>query len=160
VQFNASYKQFSLNLQFVGVFGYKVYNDVKKVLDSYQRTNFRSDVSPWTESNTGTSDPRLGLDTDQGIIDNNRGDSDRWLDNGSYVRLRNVELGYKLSADNLSKLKLQSARFFISGQNLLTFTSYDGLDPDVVGVGIFERGLDSGNWPASRVYSVGLQVEF
>jgi hypothetical protein len=74
--------------------------------------------------------------------------------------LRNVELGYKLSADNLSKLKLQSARFFISGQNLLTFTSYDGLDPDVVGVGIFERGLDSGNWPASRVYSVGLQVEF
>jgi TonB-dependent starch-binding outer membrane protein SusC len=160
MQFNASYKQFSLNLQFVGVFGYKVYNDVKKVLDSYQRTNFRSDVSPWTESNTGTSDPRLGLDTDQGIIDNNRGDSDRWLDNGSYVRLRNVELGYKLSADNLSKLKLQSARFFISGQNLLTFTSYDGLDPDVVGVGIFERGLDSGNWPASRVYSVGLQVEF
>ena len=160
MQFNVSYRQFSLNLQFVGVFGYKVYNDVGRILDSYQRTNFRRDVSPWTESNTGTSDPRLGLDSDQGIIDNNRGDSDRWLDNGSYVRLRNIELGYKLSPDLSMKWKLQSARFFISAQNLLTFTNYDGLDPDVVGNGILQRGMDSGNWPSSRVYSLGVQVEF
>jgi TonB-linked SusC/RagA family outer membrane protein len=160
MQFNASYGQFSLNLQFVGVFGYKIYNDVGRVLDSYQRTNFRSDVNPWTESNTGTSDPRLGLDSDQGIIDNNRGDTDRWLDNGSYLRLRNVELGYKLHPDLVSKWKLKNARLFISAQNLLTFTKYDGLDPDVAQANILQRGLDSGNWPSSRVYSLGLQVEF
>jgi TonB-linked SusC/RagA family outer membrane protein len=160
MQANMSYRQFSLNLQFVGVFGNKVYNDVGRILDSYQRTNFRSDISPWTESNTGTSDPRLGLDSDQGIIDNNRGDSDRWIENGSYVRLRNIELGYSLSSERLSKWKLQSARVYISGQNLLTFTSYDGLDPEVAQGSILERGMDAGLWPASRVYSLGLQIEF
>jgi TonB-linked SusC/RagA family outer membrane protein len=168
LQFNASYKQFSLNVQFVGVFGYKIYNDVKRILDSYQRTNFRRDVSPWSETNTGTSDPRIALDTDQGIIDNNRGDTERWLSNASYVRLRNIELGYQLPSAWLTKLTIQRARIYISGQNLFTITGYNGLDPDVVGNTdpnnpqnrILERGVDLGNWPASRVLSAGLQFEF
>jgi TonB-linked SusC/RagA family outer membrane protein len=168
LQFNATYRQFSLNLQFVGVFGYTIYNDVKRVLDGYQRTNFRRDISPWSETNTGTSDPRIGLDTEQGIIDNNRGDTERWLDNASYVRLRNIELGYRLPPALLERLTLQSARVFISGQNLFTITGYDGLDPDVVGNTdpnnpqgrILERGVDLGNWPASRILSAGIQFEF
>jgi TonB-linked SusC/RagA family outer membrane protein len=160
MQFNASYKQFNLNLQFVGVFGYKIYNDVRHVLDGYQHTNFRSEISPWTESNTGTGDPRLGRDTEQGIVENNRGDSQRWLENGSYFRLRNIELGYKLPANLVSKASLLNARFFVSAQNLFTITKYTGLDPDVVGFGLYERGLDNGNWPASRVISVGLNCEF
>lgn len=168
LQLNATYKQFSLNIQLVGVLGYTVYNDVKRVLDGYQRTNFRRDVSPWTESNTGTTDPRIGLDTEQGIIDNNRGDSERWLDNASYVRMRNIELGYRVPPALLGRLTIQSARVYISGQNLFTITGYDGLDPDVVGNTdpnnpqgrILERGVDLGNWPASRVFSAGIQFEF
>ncbi|HYC87369.1 MAG TPA: SusC/RagA family TonB-linked outer membrane protein, partial [Chryseosolibacter sp.] len=160
LQFNASYKQFSVNLQFVGVFGYKIYNDVRQILDGYQNTNFRSDISPWTESNKGTSDPRIGRDTDLGIAYNNRSDTDRWLENGSYWRLRNIEIGYSLPQDLLTRMKTTSARFFISGQNLFTITKYSGLDPDVVGAGILERGFDNGNWPASRVISFGVQCEF
>jgi TonB-dependent starch-binding outer membrane protein SusC len=160
MQFNASYKQFHLNLQFVGVFGYKIYNDVRHILDSYQNTNFRSDISPWSESNRGTSDPRLGRDTEQGIVENNRGDSQRWLENGSYFRLRNVELGYQLPGNILPKAGFKTARFFMSAQNLFTITKYKGLDPDVVGLGLYERGLDNGNWPASRVISFGVQCEF
>jgi TonB-linked SusC/RagA family outer membrane protein len=167
-QFNASYKQFSLNIQLIGVFGYKVYNDVRRGLDSYQRTNFRSDISPWTSTNTDTDDPRLGLDTEQGIIDNNRTDSDRWLENASYVRLRNVEIGYNLPTGLLNRVSVKNARVFISGQNLLTITGYSGLDPDVVGntdpnngqARILERGVDLGNWPASRVFSIGVQCGF
>ncbi|HYG17298.1 MAG TPA: SusC/RagA family TonB-linked outer membrane protein, partial [Ohtaekwangia sp.] len=168
MQFAASYKQFTLNLQFVGVFGYTIYNDVRRALDSYQRSNFRSDISPWSESNTSTSDPRIGLDSEQGIIDNNRSDTDRWLDNASYVRLRNIELGYKFPSAWLNRLSLQQARIYISAQNLFTITKYDGLDPDVVGNTdpnnprgrILERGVDFGNWPSSRMVSVGLQCEF
>ncbi|HEY0743186.1 MAG TPA: SusC/RagA family TonB-linked outer membrane protein [Chryseosolibacter sp.] len=160
MQFNASYLQFNLNVQFVGVFGYKIYNDVRRSLDSYQHTNFRSDISPWTESNTGTSDPRLGRDTEQGIVENNRGDSERWLENGSYFRLRNIELGYRLPTNLVSKASLLNARFFVSAQNLFTITKYTGLDPDVVGSGLYERGLDNGNWPASRVISIGVNCEF
>lgn len=160
MQFNAQYKQFNFNLQFVGVFGYQIYNDVRKITDGYQNTNFRRDINPWTESNTSTSDPRLGRDTEQGIIENNRGDSERWLEEGSYLRLRNVEIGYRLPESLLNRISFLSARVFVSGQNLLTFTRYSGLDPDVVGSGLYERGLDNGNWPASRVISFGLQCEF
>ncbi len=159
-QFNATWKQFSFNLQLVGVFGFKVYNDVRRILDSYQRSNFRSDISPWTTSNAGTGDPRLGLDNDQGIIDNNKADTDRWLESGSYLRLRNLEIGYAIAGNLLDKANFRSARIFVSAQNLLTITKYSGLDPDVVGLGLYERGFDVGNWPPSRVISFGIQCEF
>lgn len=160
-QFNASYRQFSFNLQLVGIFGYSVLNGVRRELDSYQNTNFRRDISPWSADNTDTSDPRIGVAVgDPGLIDNARLESDRWLENASYVRVRNLELAYDISPDLLQRLKIQNARFYLSGQNLLTLTGYSGLDPDVTGNGILERGFDSGNWPASRVYSLGFQCNF
>ncbi|WP_374166905.1 SusC/RagA family TonB-linked outer membrane protein [Arcticibacter sp. MXS-1] len=160
-QFNASYRDFSLNLQFVGVFGYKIYNDVRRVMDSYQNTNFRRDISPWSESNRGTSDPRLGYqEGDLGIDYNNRSDTDRWLENGSYVRLRNVEIGYSLPKAALSRVKINNARVFLSAQNLFTITGYSGLDPDVTGANIQERGVDNGHWPAARIFSIGFTGEF
>ncbi|TXK49138.1 TonB-dependent receptor [Pontibacter qinzhouensis] len=159
-QFNASYRGFTFNMQLIGVFGHTVYNDVRRILDSYVNTNFRRDISPWTPENTNTSDPRLARNTEEGIIFNNQGQSDRWLENASYVRIRNIEFGYNLPASFLSRIHTNNARVFISGQNLLTFTKYSGLDPDITGVGILERGLDAGSWPASRVYSVGLNFEF
>jgi TonB-linked SusC/RagA family outer membrane protein len=160
-QFNASFKQFSLNLQFVGVFGYTIYNDVRRILDSYQNTNFRSDISPWSPTNTHTSDPRIGIASgDQGIVMNNFANSDRWLENASYVRLRNVEIGYALPKEMLDKLKFNNARIYVSGQNLFTITGYSGLDPDVTGANIQERGVDNGHWPSPRVFSIGIQGEF
>ncbi len=167
-QFNASYKGFTFNLQLVGVFGYTIYNDVRRVLDSYQQTNFRRDIDPWSPENPGGKDPRLALNTEQSIIDNNRGDSDRWLEDGAYLRIRNIELGYALPASFLERIGVESARVFISGQNLLTFTKYEGLDPDVVGntdsnngqARTLERGVDLGNWPASRTISAGLTFGF
>ncbi|WP_229312989.1 SusC/RagA family TonB-linked outer membrane protein [Larkinella terrae] len=160
-QANLAYKQFSLNVQLLGVFGYTVYNDVRRGLDSYQLTNFRADVSPWSTTNTGTSDPRIGLESgDQGIISNNLGYSDRWLENASYVRLRNVELGYTLPRALLSRAKIRSARAYVSGQNLFTITKYTGLDPDITGANIQERGVDNGHWPVPRVISVGVNLDF
>jgi TonB-dependent starch-binding outer membrane protein SusC len=168
-QFNASYKNFSLNIQLIGVFGYKIYNDVRRALDSYQQTNFRSDIDPWSSTNMGGKDPRIGLNTEQGIIDNNRGDTERWLEKGSYLRLRNLEFGYNFPNDLFgNKFSLSNTRIYVSAQNLFTITKYKGLDPDIVGntdpnngqVRILERGVDLGNWPASRVFSIGIQCGF
>lgn len=160
-QFNASYGQFSLNVQFIGVFGYTVYNDVRRSLDSYQNTNFRADINPWSSTNTNTNDPRIGLESgDQGIISNNFSYTDRWLENASYVRLRNVEVGYTFPKPILSKINLRNARLYVSGQNLFTVTRYSGLDPDVTGANIQERGVDNGHWPSPRVISVGLTGDF
>ncbi len=161
LQFNGTYKQLSINVQFVGVFGYKIYNDVRRVLDSYENlNNFRKDLNPWSTSNTGGTDPRLGLITDPGINENNRLESDRWLENGSYVRLRNVELDYLFTKGLLSNIGFTNTRIFVSGQNLFTITKYKGLDPDVTGSGVNLRGVDYGNWPSSRIISFGISAEF
>jgi len=161
LQFNGTYKQFSINIQLVGVFGYKIYNDVRRVLDSYSNlNNFRKDLNPWSPNNTGGSDPRLGLITDPGINENNRLESDRWLENGSYLRLRNVELDYVFPKGLLSPIGFTNTRIFVSGQNLLTLTKYKGLDPDVTGSGVNLRGVDYGNWPSSRIISFGISGEF
>lgn len=161
LQFGANYKGFDLSLQFIGIFGNEIFNSVRRELDSYQNTNFRSDISPWTPSNTNTSDPRIGVSiSDQGLVDNARFASDRWLEDGSYIRLRNVQLGYSFEDKFLSKVGMSGLRIYVSGQNLFTITDYSGLDPDVKGNGILERGVDIGNWPSSRILSIGLNVEF
>lgn len=162
LQFNAFYNNFTLNLQWVGVFGNKLYNDVRRVLDSYQLTNFRKDIDPWSENNPGGTDPRLAVSTgsDPAIAANNMAQTDRWLEKGTYLRLRNIELAYNVSKGILSRAGLSNARIFISGQNLFTITSYKGLDPDVQGNGILQRGFDNGNWPASRFYTAGITCEF
>ena len=161
-QFNASYKGFTFNIQLVGVFGYKVYNDVRRVLDGYQLTNFRKDIDPWSPTNVNGKDPRLAVDqgNDPTVATNNLAETSRWLENASYVRIRNLEIGYILPRKTMSGLGVANARVFISGQNLLTITGYKGLDPDVVGNGILQRGFDTGNWPPSRVLSGGIQFDF
>lgn len=159
-QFNAQYKNFTLNLQVVGVFGNYIYNGTRQILDGYQNTNFRKDIRPWTEENPNTGDPRIGVADGDPALALNASNSTRWLEDGSYFRVRNLEIGYNLDPALLGRSGIDQARIYISGQNLLTFTGYSGLDPDVVGAGILERGFDAGNWPSSRVYSLGLQFQF
>lgn len=162
VQFNASYKQFAFNLQLVGIFGSKIYNDIRRNLDNYQVNNFRRDINPWSPSNPNGTDPRLAVDqsSDPTVSFNNMAQTDRWLESGSYVRVRNAELSYTLPKSLLNRIAFTGARVYVSGQNLVTFTRYKGLDPDVQGTGIISRGLDAGNWPASRVISIGIQADF
>lgn len=161
LQFGANYKNFDLSLQFIGIFGNEIFNSVRSELDSYQNTNFRRDINPWTTTNTNTNDPRIGVATgDQGLVDNARFNSDRWLEDGSYIRLRNVQIGYNFDDTFLNKIGMSGLRIYASGQNLFTITDYSGLDPDVQGNGILERGVDAGNWPSSRIFSLGLNVEF
>ena len=164
LQFNSTYKSFSLSLQLYGAFGQKLYNDVLRDLDSYGNSNYRRDINPWTPTNTDTEFPRLGYQfapNDRGINENARGDSDRWIEDGSFLRLRNVELGYNIPAKFLSRASIGNARLYVSAQNLVTLTKYKGLDPDVVGANFnLEPGVDNGNYPSSRIISFGLNVGF
>jgi len=86
--------------------------------------------------------------------------SDRWLESGSYLRLRNLEFAYTFSKESLKRIGFTSSRIFLSGQNLFTITNYKGLDPDIAGVNIFERGLDNGQYPALRIFSAGINFGF
>ncbi len=171
LQFNGSYKNFSLAVQFYGSFGQQVYNDVRRDLDALGYSNYRRGIQPWTAENPNTDFPRIGVSygtgvagdpaVDRGIVSNARNDSDRWLESGSYLRIRNVELGYSIPKPLLTRFGLSDARVYVSGQNLYTFTGYSGLDPDIVGGNvILEPGLDVGNYPASRMVSLGLNLNF
>ncbi|MBS1660360.1 MAG: SusC/RagA family TonB-linked outer membrane protein [Bacteroidetes bacterium] len=162
LQFNGYYKGFNINVQLIGVFGNKIYDDVRRALDSYQLTNFRKAINPWSASNPGGTDPRLAVDngSDPSVSQNNIGQSDRWLENGSYVRLRNLEIGYSFSPSLLKQAGIKTMRAYVSGQNLLTITKYKGLDPDVANGNLIMRGMDSGFWPASRIFSGGISLEF
>ncbi|ANH80731.1 hypothetical protein A8C56_06840 [Niabella ginsenosidivorans] len=162
LQFNGSYKGFNINLQFIGIFGNKIYDDVRRALDGYQLTNYRNGIDPWSPTNTGGTDPRLAVDngSDPSVSANNMAQTDRWLENGSYVRLRNLEIGYTFDASALKRAGFKSTRIFISGQNLFTITKYKGLDPDVANNNALMRGMDSGFWPSSRIYSAGINFEF
>ena len=159
---NGSYKNFTLSMQLYAVVGNKLYNRPRYQVDRMdQVTNYRKGSSPWTAQNTNTTMPRAAIGSpDPGIAFNVLPQTDRWLENGSYLRLRNIELGYNLPKGVLSRAGFTNTRIFISGQNLLTFTKYTGLDPDITGVNIFERGLDNGQYPALRILTAGINVGF
>lgn len=156
---NVSYKQFSLNMQWYAVAGNKLYNRPRYTVDRMDlNTNFRTDATFWTAQAPSTTWPRAAIGApDQGIQYNVLPQSDRWLEDGSYLRLRNVEIAYQLSKKALAKTGFSQTVFYVSGQNLLTITGYKGLDPDITGVNIFERGLDNGQYPALRIVSAGLR---
>jgi TonB-dependent starch-binding outer membrane protein SusC len=171
LQFNANFKGLTLNVQLYGVFGQKLYNDVIRDLDAMGYSNYRKDINPWSPSNTGTDFPRLGVSyatgvpgdppVDLGIVSNVRGNTDRWIEDGSYVRMRNLEVGYMLPRSLINRISVNDARIFVSGQNLFTITKYSGIDPDVVGANInLEPGVDNGNYPSSRVITVGVNIGF
>jgi len=166
LQLNFGYKNFTFNMQWYAVVGNELYNRPRYTVDRMdQNTNFRKGATFWTAQNPSSEWPRAAIrnnssPADQGLDFNALPQSDWWLEDGSYVRLRNVEIGYTLSKNLLKAIRFSNARVFISGQNLLTFTKYKGLDPDIVGVNIFERGLDNGQYPALRIFCAGIQFGF
>ncbi|MBI2729341.1 MAG: SusC/RagA family TonB-linked outer membrane protein [Sphingobacteriales bacterium] len=156
---NFNYKNFSLNMQWYAVVGNKLYNRPRYTVDRMdQNTNFRKGATFWTPQNPSTEWPRAAIGApDQGIQFNVLPQSDRWLENGSYLRLRNLEVAYTFNKNQLKRIGFNECRVFLSGQNLLTITKYKGLDPDITGVNIFERGLDNGQYPALRIISAGVR---
>lgn len=161
LQFSGSYKRFSISIQFYGIYGNKIFNSVRSTIDRFDdNSNYRSSVSPWTPTNTNTTFPRIAYSGDLDIQYNTRGDSNRWLEDGSYLKLRNVEIGYLLPQTALKAIGFNNFKVYVSGQNLFTLTKYTGLDPDIVGNGLLERGVDSGNYPSTRLISIGLQAGF
>jgi TonB-dependent starch-binding outer membrane protein SusC len=159
---NTGYKNFNVNMQWYAVVGNKLYNRPRYNVDRMdQNTNFRSGATFWTAQSPGTEWPRAAMGApDKGIQYNVLPQSDRWLESGSYLRLRNLEVAYTFSKNALKRIGFDNSGVFVSGQNLITITKYTGLDPDIVGVNIFERGLDNGQYPALRIIAAGVRFGF
>ena len=158
----ATYKGFDLSVFWQGVTGNDVLNVTRTAVDGLNGdTNFRRDLQPWTPDNPSTTTPRLVYGGGAEAVKNFEVASTRWVEDGSYLRLKNVQLGYTLPAGLLSKVQgLGTVRVYVTGRNLVTFTKYTGFDPETPGVGVFGRGIDNGTYPNVRTITGGLQVNF
>ena len=152
------YKGIDLNLYFYGVCGNYIYNGVRRTLESMNDvSNFPANLKPWTGEGTSNTTPRPYM----GQTDNTLPYTDRWLERGDYLRLKNIQLGYSLPSSWLAKTDvIERCRIYFSGQNLFTLTGYSGFDPEISGGNPYGKGYDNGHFPPVRSYSFGLQVSF
>ena len=160
----ASYGGFDVALFFQGSQGNDVFNDTRYWLDrSDENGNYRADYSPWTPDNPSTTTPRAIIAGSGGTAAgyNARYNSTRWLESGSYLRLKNAQIGYSLPKDLLTRSKyIASLRVVLTGQNVFTVTDYSGFDPETVGQGALARGADVGSYPNLRSFTLGLDIGF
>jgi len=163
LNFNASYGNFDMNLFFFGSFGNDIWNqNYEFTVFRLYSTNVRQDrlTDSWTPSNTGAKYPQL----DQNDQYSNQYSS-FYLEDGSYLRLKNLQIGY-----NLPKMGwFQNVRIYIQGQNLFTLTKYPGLDPALPTISTNgssgnqsdqAMGIDYGPYPANRIFSIGINANF
>lgn len=158
--FDGSYKQFDLGLSLRGAFGNEIFSIPKFWTDRLDdNANYREGLQPWTPENPNTDVPRAVIGTAGAM--NADPVSDRWIEDGSYLRIQNVVLGYTLPKRYLRSLGVADGglRLYVNVQNLHTFTSYTFWDPENVGMGILARGVDDGQiFPNVRSYTVGLDL--
>ncbi|MDX6746611.1 TonB-dependent receptor [Polaribacter sp. PL03] len=147
---SANYKNFDASLFITGVQGADVYNTIRFDLEGGSRRVFNGTtelLNSWTPSNTSTTMPRFGGSTENFAV------SDRFIEDGSYTRLKNISLGFTLP-DNALNGYLSKVRVYASAQNLLTITDYNGLDPELT------AGVDLGRYPQPKSFLFGVQVSF
>jgi TonB-linked SusC/RagA family outer membrane protein len=156
--FSCEYKNFDFNLFFYGVYGNWVYNNSKFWLERMDETaNLPKKLQPWTGEGTSNSVPRPLMAPN----DNTLGYTDRWIERGDYLRLKNIQLGYTLPSTLLNRTKvIEKLRVYAGAQNLFTFTGYSGLDPEISGGGLFSKGYDDGHFPPVQTFTFGLQIGF
>lgn len=158
LNFSAAYKGFDLSFSLSGVFGHKIYNGNRYFYESMNAPiNMLSTVAnAWTPNNTNTDVPRAVYGDPNG----NSRESERFLENGAFVRLRQAQIGYTLPANLLKKVKIEKLRFYISGDNLFTITGYSGVDPEFSTSSPLNSGVDRYIYPFTRSYTVGAQLTF
>ncbi|MGN6420828.1 MAG: SusC/RagA family TonB-linked outer membrane protein [Pseudobacter sp.] len=154
INFNASYKNFDLSLFLNGKTGLQMYNGAKMFLYRFFRSADLNNA--WTPENSNSAVFRLS-NTDANV---NQRVSNYFLEDASFIRLRNIQIGYTVPAGLIRKASLSKLRIYVGAYNLLTFTGYTGFDPDLTSSGIFSRGVDRGYYPLSRSFVAGVNIGF
>ena len=157
------YKNFDFSVFFYGSQGNKIWNNVRYWTDFY--ASFAGAKSKtalydsWTPTHQNAKAP---IQENKGYASTNNSPSSYFIENGSYLRARNMMLGYTLPKNLLAKIGFQSIRVYVQAANLFTITKYTGLDPEINGNNnsVTEFGIDEGTYPSQRQYLVGLNVKF
>ncbi len=149
-----------LSLFFYGVAGNLVFNGVRRTMESMNDvSNYPAYLKPWTGEGTSNTTPRPVMGAAGG--DNVHEYSDRWIEKGDYLRLKNLQIGYSFPQHWMDKTNfMENCRVYLSTENLFTLTGYTGYDPEISGGNVYSKGRDNGHFPPVRTFSVGLQLGF
>lgn len=158
-----NYKNWDFSMFFQGAFGQKIFSQINYDIEGYYRgfnLTKRYYKEHWTETNHSNTQPRASWSGKT----NNVKASTRFLEDGSYVRLKNIQLGYNFKMKE--NCPVSSCRLYVAGSNLLTFTKYSGLDPEMTvstnssSEGDRANGIDWGTYPVARSVTLGLNITF
>ncbi len=159
------YKNWDLSAFFQGAYGQKVFSVLNRDIEGFYRAfnvTERYYDNHWTGENSTNTYPRASWDASN----NNTKFSTRFLEDGSYTRLKNLQIGYTFPQSVLSRYGFSNFRIYVSGTNLLTITGYKGLDPEQTvsnnaqGQGDSAAGIDWGTYPSARSYNIGINLTF
>ena len=154
-----NYHNFDLSFNFAGVMGYKLYNaDRLSGLDATQVYNWYADQqNRWHGAGTSNSIPRLSINN----LNNNYRSSDLWVQNGAYLSLKSIALGYTFTKYHISQVELPDIRIYVSSYNVFTITKYTGYTPELgYTYGNLQKGVDVAQYPQSRNVTIGATVNF
>jgi hypothetical protein len=153
-----TYKNFDISTFFYGSQGNDIFNNNKWWVDFWP--SFQGQKSQdllyrsWTPSNTGATVPKA---SNKSNFSTNTVSSSYYLEDGSFLRMKNLQVGYTVPASSLSKIYLKSVRVYVQAVNLFTITKYSGLDPEIGG-GDRAFGVDAGNYPNVKQFIIGLNL--
>lgn len=155
-----NYKNFDLSLFIQGSQGAEIYNFLKwqlEKLDNAYLNQLKTVEDRFSDTNPNGSLPRFTTTNS-----NNTFVSDRYVEDGSYVRIQNLTIGYRLPENLIKHIKMTNFRLYMSAQNLHTFTKYSGYDPEIGSYdnGILLMNVDQGHYPNPRTFTFGVNVEF
>lgn len=158
----AKYKAFDVSIFLYGVKGNSIWNQVKWWTDfysSFQGVKSKTALyDSWTPTNQNATAP---IQENTGYFSTSEVPNSYYIEDGSYLRAKNAQIGYRLPSNALSKLKIESARIYLQAANLFTITKYTGPDPEVGQVqGSTAFGLDEGTYPNTKQFLIGLNLSF
>jgi TonB-linked SusC/RagA family outer membrane protein len=159
------YKNFDLSVFFQGAYGQKILSVLNRDIEGFYRAfnvTERYYTNHWTPEHPNNQYPRASWDASG----NNAQISSRFLEKGSYTRLKNIQIGYSLPKEVLQRYGFSALRIYLSGTNLFTFTKYSGMDPEMTvsdnskTEGDKANGIDWGTYPAAKSYNFGVNLTF
>ncbi len=155
-----NYKNWDLSIFMQGSYGNDIINLIGRDLTTASllyRNQLPSVLDAWSISNPNGQSPRIAADDSQ-----NKNISDRYIEDGSYLRIQNLMLGYNLPSGVLEKIGMNRMKLYGSIQNLYTFTNYSGYDPEVgsLNQNTLLMGVDYGRYPSPRTFTMGINLEF
>lgn len=154
-----SYKNIDLQAAFYGTIGNEIFNAFKYYTSrpvGFANVESGAVAKCWTVGSNIDDQPRLTLEDGN----NNYRISDYYVEDGSYLRLKNLQLGYSIPERLLKHVGMSNCRLYLASQNLFTLTRYSGLDPEIANGSARSNGVDVGNYPQTRVFQFGFNVSF